>query len=57
MALKHCIQTVRPSERQIRPLGTRDVFLGDRPMYELINTYNYTVVSYLIYMLHILLMY
>ncbi|XP_039250617.2 tripeptidyl-peptidase 2-like [Styela clava] len=43
VSLKHSVQSVRPSNHQIRPLGSRDVFPGDRPMYEMINTYNYVV--------------
>lgn len=43
IVLKHVRLSVRPTSSVIRPLGSRDLYPGDRPLYALVNTYSYTL--------------
>ena len=45
ISLKHVVQPIRPCDHRIGPLGSRDVLFGDRPVYEMVNTYNLRLVS------------
>ncbi|XP_078488477.1 tripeptidyl-peptidase 2 isoform X1 [Ciona intestinalis] len=40
VSLKHIVQPVRPVEHNIRPLTSRDMLLGEKPIYEMVNTYS-----------------
>ncbi|CAK8697827.1 unnamed protein product [Clavelina lepadiformis] len=41
ITLKHVVQPLRPTEHAIKPLTSRDFLSGDRPVYELVNTYSF----------------
>lgn len=45
VALKTLVHPVRPSGHKIQPLGCRDIIPHGRQIYELILTYNFSVVS------------
>uniref|UniRef100_H2Z491 Uncharacterized protein n=1 Tax=Ciona savignyi TaxID=51511 RepID=H2Z491_CIOSA len=40
VSLKHKVQPVRPHEHIVRPLTSRDMLMGEKPVYEMINVYN-----------------